>query len=107
MKDNFVAGMLVVVLALSVISAAILTAILNGHTRRTRQLQGRMAEIQNTQNVLQSIANDAVEYGNRNPAIMPLLKNFGLLGNVPTAQVPVAAPKSAPIPNTKTGSKSR
>lgn len=107
MKDNFVAGLLVVVLAASVLSAAILAAILNRHNSRSRQLQGRMTEIQNTQNILQSLANDSVKYGERNPSIMPLLEKFGLLGNPPTAPAPAAAPKAAPKTNTKAGTKSR
>ncbi|HEY6169020.1 MAG TPA: hypothetical protein VI454_13340 [Verrucomicrobiae bacterium] len=107
MKDNFVAGLLVGVFALTVVSAAVLSAFLNLNNQRARRLQGRMAEIQNTQNVLQSLANDAVEYGKHNPAIMPVLQNFGLVGNPPTVPAPAAPAKPAPKTNSKATPKAR
>jgi len=95
MKNNFVAALLVVALGVSVLSAAILTTFFNRHTARVRQLQARLAEIQNTQNILQAIANDALVYSQRNPAMTPILQQFGLIGGAPAPASPaVAAPKN-------------
>lgn len=68
----------------------------------TRELQG--IEFQNQSLVrisqaMQSLANDAVEYGRRNPAIDPVLVQFELKPRTgPAAGQPAAAPATTPKP---------
>ena len=47
-------------------------------TRELRELQARANAINYRQVALQSLANDAIEYGKKNPAIDPLLESLGL-----------------------------
>ncbi len=61
-----------------------------GKATELRGLQGQAAAIENNRVLVRSLANDAVEYSRRNPAINPILQSFGL--NVSTA--PAAAPAS-------------
>ena len=104
MKNNSVPAGLVVVLALTVLMAGMWTLLLNRHTAHSRALQGRLAEIQNAQNVVQAIATDAVEYSKRNPAILPVLQPFNVPPNSAATPAP-AATKPAAKSGTKTGTK--
>ena len=101
MKNNSMVAGLVVVLAITVLVAGMWTLILNKYSARSRDLQHRLTEIQNANNVVNAIANEAMEYAKRNPAILPVLKPFNLTGAAP------AAPSSAaPRPAAKNGAKS-
>jgi len=46
--------------------------------RELQQLQYTYARIEQTQEVTQSLANEAVEYSKKNPAIDPILQQFEL-----------------------------
>lgn len=96
MKSNALASLLVALLALSLISAAIMTITFRRHTAQARSLQGRLNEIQNTERVLQLIANESVEYSRKNPALAPILSQFGLGSPTQTTVNGTAQPKSAP-----------
>jgi len=64
------------------------------HYRQFRKLQRPLAEAQATRNLVNLIANDAVEYSKTHPAIDPIL-----------APVGVKQAKSSPAPTPKSGSK--
>ena len=95
MKNNAAIAGLLVLLALSLLSAAVLTMIYNRHTSRARDLQRRAADIQNTQTILQSLASEAVAYSRNNPALAPILQKYQLVA------VPGTAPATAPTPAPK------
>jgi hypothetical protein len=47
-------------------------------TAELRGLQLQATAIDNNRNLVRALANDAVEYSKRNPAINPILQTFGL-----------------------------
>jgi hypothetical protein len=51
--------------------------IFNKHYRTMRGLQQLIANAQNSRNVVDALANDAVEYSKKNPAIDPILRAVG------------------------------
>jgi hypothetical protein len=98
MKNNLVATVLIVAVALSGLWAAFLVMQYNRYQTRAQALQARVNEINNTRNVLQAIANDALAYSQRNPALLPILQQFGLAA-------PAAAPAAPAAANTKAAPK--
>jgi type II secretory pathway component PulM len=100
MNNSIVAG-LVVVLAVTVLVAGMWNLLLIKHSARSSDIQHRLTEIQNANNVINAIANEAVEYSKRNPAILPVLKPFNLPASAPAGPTPAAAKPSA-----KNGAKS-
>lgn len=47
-------------------------------TRQEQQVQADVTRINQNRALMQSLANDSVEYSKKNPAIVPLLQSFGL-----------------------------
>jgi hypothetical protein len=61
-----------------------------------QKLSARAATINSTRNTVQSLANEAVEYSRRNPAIDPLLERFDIKAR--TTNPAVATPPGTPAP---------
>lgn len=61
-----------------------------------QKLQGQYLEMNNSRTAVQNLANEAVEYSKRNPAIDPLLYQFEIKAR-PGTNAPAAAPV-APAP---------
>ena len=98
MKKDLVASVLVVVLLLSAISAATLSIQFVRLSSQARGLQAQIDNLNRTRTVIQSLANDALEYSKQNPAIDPILFQFGVKQR-PAAPAPAPAP--APSPKTR------
>lgn len=78
MNNNYLAGALVGLLFLSALSASLFCFRYLTCMRKLSHLQGQFATIQNRRNQIQALANDAVEYSRRNPAIDPLLQDVSI-----------------------------
>jgi hypothetical protein len=59
--------------------------------RELRQLQARFAGVNHNQQLLASLANDAVEYSKKNPAIEPLLESIGIKPRGTNATTPATS----------------
>jgi hypothetical protein len=111
MKNNILATVLIVALAVTGVWGLFLYLQYNRYTARANALQARVNEINNTRTIIQSLANDAVAYSQTHPALVPVLQQFGLTGAPAPAPAPapVAAPaKAAPAktaPKTSTTKK--
>jgi hypothetical protein len=108
MKNNLVATVLIVLLALTGLWAAFLVLQYNRYSARANALQARVNEINNSRNITQALANDAIAYSQQQPALLPILQQFGLVGGTPApASAPAAAPAPAPkaAPKTSTPKK--
>lgn len=72
---------LTAILAVSVLASIGLTVSWFSSTREVRRLQQMYASVQainNSRAVLNALANDALEYSKRNPAINPILESAGI-----------------------------
>lgn len=69
--------------------------------RDLQKLQGQYVYMNSVRNAAQSLANEAVEYSKRNPAIDPLLYEFEVKQRTVT-NAPAPAPPPAARPATKT-----
>lgn len=97
MKNNLVATVLIVLLALTGLWAAFLVLQYNRYSSRANALQARVNEINNSRSIVQALANDALAYSQQQPALVPILQQFGLGSAAPApAPTPAAQPKAAP-----------
>ena len=71
-----------------------LSVVFELHMKRFQKLQPQVANIQNYQNIVNALANEALEYSKHNPAIDPILEPVG-----------VKAGKTNPAAAAKQGSK--
>jgi len=71
------------------------------NTRELRTLQFQVATVQNNRNIVNSLANDSVEYSKTHPNIDPILESVGLKAGktAPTSALKPAA--TTPKPATK------
>jgi len=98
MNRNYVTGALLGLLFLSALSASLLCFRYLSSMRRLGHLQARFVTIQNHRNQIQALANEALEYSKRNPAIDPLLVDMAIkpkvvfTPNTPAANQPASAP---------------
>ncbi len=90
MNKNPLVTLLMVLLLLSVLAAAGLSFWYVQSTRRLNLLQWQATQATRNRNIVQNLANEAVEYGKRNPAIDPVLQSVGLK--------PKPATNAAPLP---------
>lgn len=65
-------------LFVSAITAAVCTMVYVRGANELRGLQAQASAIENNRNLVRALANDAVEYSKRNPAINSTLQSFGL-----------------------------
>jgi len=84
-----------VLLVVQVVSALASVGLCWGYmanARELRTLQSQTAFINNNRTLVNSLANDAVEYSKKNPAIDPILESVGIK---PAKSAPTAAGRSA------------
>jgi hypothetical protein len=94
MKNNQLTTILLGLLSLSALASVVLCWLYISNTRELRGFQTQVAAINNNSAVMRALANDAIEYSKRNPAIDPLLVSAGLKSGK-------AAPTNAPKSSTK------
>jgi hypothetical protein len=92
MKSESISAVLVLLLFVSALFAVWLSVRWFFSVKEMQEFQFQQARISNTRAAAQALANDAVQYGRKNPAIEPILAEFNLRG--PTNQAPtVPSPK--------------
>ncbi|MEO6181925.1 MAG: hypothetical protein ABIP71_02225 [Verrucomicrobiota bacterium] len=75
---NLLPSILTLLLLVSALACATLAILYVRSTSELRGLQGQVVAIENNRNLVRALANDAIEYGKRNPAIGPVLRSFAL-----------------------------
>lgn len=80
MKSENVSAALVLVLFIGALASVWLSLRWFFSVREMQELQSEQMRITNTRTAAQALANDTVQYANRNPAIEPLLAEFNLRG---------------------------
>ena len=78
MKSETVSAALVLLLFLTALGAVWLSLRWFFSVREMQELQAQQARVNNTRAAAQALANDTLQYANRNPAIEPLLAEFNL-----------------------------
>ena len=75
---NLLPSVLTGLLLVSAVTCFAFAVIYMRGTGEMRSLQGQAAAIENNRNLVRALANDAIEYSKRNPAIDPVLQSVGL-----------------------------
>jgi hypothetical protein len=88
-----VVGSLLVLQIISSLTSVVCCWRYMAHTRELRTLQSQTAFINNNRNLINALANDALEYSKKNPSIDPILESVGLKPNKAGA---TSGTKSAP-----------
>lgn len=78
MKNQLWTVMLIGLLGVTVLAAAILTLIYVQSTRKLNKLQVQANVITQYRSRMHALANEAVDYSRRNPAIEPILREIGI-----------------------------
>jgi hypothetical protein len=89
MGKNTTALVLVGLLLISTLFTAFFSYYAVTRNGELRRLQMQMTSINNNQTIARALANDAVEYSKRNPAIDPILQAYGVKPK-PVATTPAA-----------------
>jgi hypothetical protein len=95
MRNNQLTNLLVGLTALSVVATSGLAAIYVRSVQKLNRLQYQSAVINRNRNLVNSLANEVLEYSKRNPSIDPVLQSVGLK---PKAGAAPAQPAPAPAP---------
>jgi hypothetical protein len=95
MKRDTVPVILVGLLCVSSVVAAWLAVRWFFAVRETQDLQMQFAIVNNIRVAAQSLSNEAVAYGRKNPAIEPLLQEFSIRA---PSQTPTNQPPAKPNP---------
>jgi len=90
MKSNTLGRLLVSVLFACAVLAAWASVRHFFSMREAQRLQGRAIAINNIRNAAQALANEALEYSKRNPAIDPILQQFDIKPKATNAPAPGA-----------------
>jgi hypothetical protein len=98
MKNNLAATVLVGLVGVLAAVAFFLTLAYVRVTGRTPQLQAQIDEANRSVALVQSLAGEIVAYSQRNPAIDPLLQQFGLKVRTASPLAPAPAVPTAPAP---------
>ncbi len=88
MQKSPLTAILLTVLLVNVVATAVLSFSYVWQMREAQRLQVQINEINQARNLVQALANDAVEYSKRNPGIDPLLQSVNLK---PAKPVPAPA----------------
>jgi Tfp pilus assembly protein PilX len=92
MKQRPLSLLLVALFALAALSTLALSVRYAWLVRRVQNLQAQAAVAQRDRNLVLTLANDAFEYGKRNPAILPVLETIGIrLRTAATNQPPLTS----------------
>jgi hypothetical protein len=94
MKINLIGPILVVLLLASALFSVWVGFNYYFSTRELQRLQASALDMSTRLNAAQSLANEAIEYSKRNPAIDPILFQFELKAR-PVAASPAPAPNAA------------
>lgn len=78
MKNQLWTVLLFLVLVLLVLTSSGLAYVYVRSTKKLQTLQAQANVITQYRTVIQSLANEAIEYSKRNPAIDPILQDIGL-----------------------------
>lgn len=78
MKSESVSALLVLVLFISALGAVWLSVRWLFSMRELQELQGQQARVNNTRMAAQALANDTLIFGQKNPAMEPILAEFNL-----------------------------
>jgi hypothetical protein len=76
MKNNLLTNLLVGLVVLSVLATSGLAYVYVRSVQKLNQLQLQNALITRNRTLINSLANEAIEYSKRNPAIDPILQPF-------------------------------
>ena len=96
MKNNSLATALVGLLLVVALLTAWFAITFNLSYLQLRRLQTKAAAYTNNRALVQTLGNELLEYGKRNPAIDPILQSIGL-----KAANPAIAPAASPKPVTR------
>jgi hypothetical protein len=78
MRKNALTSLLVGLVALSVLATSGLAFLYVRSVQKLHRLQFQTAMANRNRSLINSLANDALEYSRRNPAIDPVLQSVGL-----------------------------
>ena len=92
MQKSPLTAILLTVLLVNVLATAVLAFGYIWQMREAQRLQAQINSINQTRNLVQTLANEALEYSKRNPAIDPLLQSVGLKAPKPAPVSPPAKP---------------
>lgn len=92
MRSNPLGAILVTLLFMCAVGTTWLSIRYVTATRELQRLQGEAAMINNALTAAQMLANEAIEYSKRNPAIDPILQQYEFKPKPGTAPTP-ASPK--------------
>ena len=92
MKNSPLITVLMVTVGVLTAVVLFLAIVFEYHFRQLRSLQPLIANAQNNQNVVNALANDALEYSKHNPSIDPILQAVGVK---PGKAAPAASSKPA------------
>jgi len=98
MRSNPIGAILVTVLFMCAMGTAWLSVRYFFAVRELQRLQGAANTMSQTLNAAQALANEAVEYSKRNPAIDPILYQYELK---PKPASPTVPAPTAPKPSSK------
>ena len=92
MRKIPVSVILLMVLLVNVLATAVLSFGYVGQMRQAQRLQIQINAINQSRNLIQALANEAVEYSKRNPGIDPVLQSVNLKPQKPASTAPPARP---------------
>ncbi len=87
MKNSPLTTVLLVVAVIASLSATLLCYLYITNARELRDAQAKVAQINNSRVLINSLVGDLVEYSKKNPAIDPILESAGIK---PKAGAPAA-----------------
>ena len=88
MKNNTLGSLLVGILFVCAVLTTWASVRYFFSLREAQRLQAQTIAINNTRNATQALANEAVEYSKRNPAIDPILQQFEIKPKATNALTP-------------------
>jgi hypothetical protein len=92
MRNNALTNLLVGLVVLSVLATSGLAYLYLRSVQKLNRLQFQSAVINRNRALVNSLVNETVEYGKRNPAIEPVLQSVGLLKLGGSAPQPLPKP---------------
>jgi hypothetical protein len=92
MKNNTLGTLLVGVLFASALLTSWASVRYFFSLREAQRLQAQTIAINNNRNATQALANEAIEYSKRNPAIDPILQQFEIKPKPTNVPAPAASP---------------
>ena len=88
MKNSPLATALIVIVGFFTVMIVFLSVVFELHMKRFQKLQPQVVNVQNYQNIVNALANEALEYSKRNPAIDPILEPVGVKPGKTTPSAP-------------------